>query len=156
MIDSCVRLIGRDALPLYKLSSVLSSSPDSPLQWCSYLFLWRRSELFGLLGSEGCRHVECQHHFIVAEPLVVLETGHKVIREGHHRLDTMTHLAVTQVLEHMAHLHTHVRHTCWVNYILWWQSSHKFVGYSAALCTSVWHLCHCRVLLDLKRFFFEI
>lgn len=79
----------------------------SPLHWWSYLFLWRRSELLGLLGSEGCRHVECQHHFVVAEPLVVLEARHKVIREGHNCLDTMTHLAVAQVLQHMAHLYTH-------------------------------------------------
>lgn len=72
-----------------------------------YLFLWRRTELLGLFGSEGCRHVECQHHLIVAEALVFLKTGHKVIGEGYQCLDTMAHLAVAQVLQHVAHLHTH-------------------------------------------------
>lgn len=69
-----------------------------------YLFLRRRPELLGLLGGEGCRHVERQHHLVVAEPLVVLETGHEVVGEGHHRLDAVTHLTVTQVLQHVARL----------------------------------------------------
>lgn len=80
-----------------------------PHQQGPYLFLWRRSKLLGFLGSEGCRHVECQHHLIVAESLVVLETGYKVIREGHHCLNSMTYLAITQVLQNMTHLYTHTK-----------------------------------------------
>ena len=70
----------------------------------SHLFLWRRSELFGFLGSEGCWHVKCQHHLIVAQSLVILETGHKVVREGNQCFDTMTQLTVTKVLQYMAYL----------------------------------------------------
>jgi len=90
------------------------------VQRCSYLLLWRRSELLGLLGREGRGHVERQHHLVVAEALVVLETGHEVVGEGHHRLNAVAHLAVTQVLQHVAHLcaHTHTRR---VNDMLGWK-----------------------------------
>lgn len=51
-------------LPLVQpIPLILFGPPAQPLSysvvWCPYLFLWRWSELFGLLGGEGCRHVEC-------------------------------------------------------------------------------------------------
>lgn len=72
---------------------------------CSHLLLRRRSELFGFLGSEGCRHVERQHDLIVAQSLVVLEAGHEVVREGNQCFNAMAQLTVTQVLQYVAYLH---------------------------------------------------
>ena len=78
-------------------------SPHGPAA-SPYLLLRGRAELLGLLGGERGGHVERLHHLVVAELLVGLEAGHEVVGEGHHRLDAVAHLAVTQVLQQAAHL----------------------------------------------------
>ena len=80
-----------------KCSCPLTARPAPP-----YLLLRGRAELLGLLGGERGGHVERLHHLVVAELLVGLEAGHEVVGEGHHRLDAVAHLAVTQVLQQAA------------------------------------------------------
>lgn len=79
-------------------------TPQATQEGTANLLLWGRSELFGLPSGQRGGHVERLHHLVVAEALVVLEVGHKVVGEGHHRLDPVPYLAVTQVLKQMAHL----------------------------------------------------
>lgn len=55
----------------------------------SYLLLWRGSKLFGLLGGDGGGHVQRQHELVVAELLVELQLGHKVVGEGDDGLDAV-------------------------------------------------------------------
>ena len=69
-----------------------------------YLFLRRGSELLGLLGGDGSRHVEGQHQLVVPELLVVLQLGHEAVREGHDGLDTLLQLTVTEVVQQLTHL----------------------------------------------------
>lgn len=70
----------------------------------SDLFLWRRAELFGFACRQCGRHVQRLHHFIIAETLVVLKIRHKVVGEGDHSLNAVTHLTVAQVLQQVTHL----------------------------------------------------
>lgn len=70
----------------------------------SHLFLRWRSELFGLLCSNGSRHVEGQHQLVVAELLVELQLGDKVVREGHDGLNAVLQLAVAEIVKQLAHL----------------------------------------------------
>lgn len=70
----------------------------------SDLLLRRRSELFCLLCCNSCRHVQGQHELIVAELLVVLQFGDKVVWKGHNGLNTVLQLAVAEIMKQLAHL----------------------------------------------------
>lgn len=69
-----------------------------------HLLLRRRSELFGLLCGDGCRHVQGQHKLIVAELLVVLKFGDEAVGKGRGGLDAVLQLTVTEIMKQLAHL----------------------------------------------------
>lgn len=69
-----------------------------------YLLLRRRTKLFSLLGRDGGGHVERQHQLVVAELLVELQLGDKVVREGHDGLNAVLQLAVAEIVKQLAHL----------------------------------------------------
>ena len=86
------------------LQGFQSTIPSFIMLLLSHLFLRRRSELFGLLRSNGSRHIEGQHELIVAELLVVLEFGDKAVGKRHNGLDAMLQLTVTEIVEQLTHL----------------------------------------------------